>query len=179
MPSITNVSRPERDPKILESGRSSVYPEDRVAKSLGWFSIGLGIAEIVAAERLTKLLGLEGMERVVRAFGAREIASGVTTLSTEKETGLWSRLAGDALDLAVLARGLTPYNPQRRNLKWAMLAVGGVTALDILTASAVAARKRRASTPASYADRSGFPKGLNQARAQRVSAVRKTLGART
>ena len=178
MPSITNMVRPEGDPKILESGPTSVYPEDRVAKSLGWFSIGLGITEILAAQRLTRLLGLEGMEPLVRAFGAREIASGVTTLSTEKETGLWSRLAGDALDLAVLARGMTSYNPQRRNVKWAMLAVAGVTALDLMTASAVTARKRRASTPASYADRSGFPKGMKQARRQQVTAGRKASGAR-
>jgi hypothetical protein len=179
MRSIANTVRPEGDPKILESGPSSVYPEDRVAKSLGWFSIGLGVAEVLAARRITRLLGLEGMEPVVRAFGAREIASGMTTLSTEKETGLWSRLAGDALDLAVLARGMTPHNPQSRNVKWAMLTVAGVTALDLLTATAVTARKRRASTVASYADRSGFPKGLKQARRQQLSARRTASGART
>jgi hypothetical protein len=178
MPSIANMVRSAGDPKILESGPSSVYPEDRMAKSLGWFSVGLGIAEIIAARRFTRLMGLEGMESVVRAFGAREIASGMTTLSTEKETGLWSRLAGDALDLAVLARGMTPYNPQRGNVKWAMLTVAGVTALDLLTASAVTARKRRASTPASYADRIGFPKGLKPARRQQVTAARKSSGAR-
>ena len=100
--------RPKGDPQIIESGPSSVYPEDRLAKSLGWFSIGLGLAEILAARRLTRLTGLESMEGVVRAFGAREIASGMTTLSTEKETGLWTRLAGDALDLGVLARDCRP-----------------------------------------------------------------------
>jgi hypothetical protein len=179
MSSIANMIRPEGDPQIIESGPSSVYPEDRLAKSLGWFSIGLGLAEILAARRLTRLTGLEGMEGVVRAFGAREIASGMTTLSTEKETGLWTRLAGDALDLGVLARGLSPYNSRRRNVKWAMLAVAGVTALDLLAASAVTARKRRASTPASFACRSGFPRGLKHARRQQVTAARKTSGART
>ena len=77
MASIANLVRSEGDPKILESGPSSVYPEDRVAKSLGCFSIGLGIAEILAAARLTRMLGMEGAERVVQTFGAREIASGI------------------------------------------------------------------------------------------------------
>src|SRR5688572_9525687 len=164
MPSIANIVRSDGDPKIIETGPSSVYPEDRVAKSLRWFSIGLGLTELLAARRLTRFLGLEGLEPVVRAFGVREIASGITMLSTEKETGLWSRLAGDVLDVAFLARGLSLNNPQRRNAKWAMLAVAGVTALDALAATAVSARKRRALVPASFSDRSGFPKGLTYAR---------------
>jgi hypothetical protein len=158
MKAVANMVRPKGDPRILETGPSSVYPEDRVAKSLGWFSIGLGLLEIVAARRVSRALGMHGMEPLVRAFGAREIASGVTTLSTERETGLWSRLAGDALDLAVLSRGLHWSNPQRGNVRWAMLAVAGVTALDAMAASAVTARRRRSPQPRSYADRSGFPK---------------------
>jgi hypothetical protein len=169
MPNVANFVRPKGDPKIVETGPSSVYPEDRLAKSLGWFSIGLGLAELFAARRLTRALGLHGMEPVVRAFGAREIASGVTTLSTEKETGLWSRLAGDALDFAVLARGLNAANPNKGYVKLAMLAVAGVTALDALAASSVTARKRRADQPRTFHDRSGFPSGLKTARRAAVA----------
>lgn len=159
MKAVANMVRPKGDPKIIETGPSSVYPEDTLAKSLGWFSIGLGVIELFAANRLTRALGMEGMEPIVRAFGAREIASGVTTLSTEKETGLWSRVAGDALDLGVLAKGLQWSNPQRGNVKLAMLAVAGVMVLDAVAASSVSARKMRRGTPRSYADRTGFPKG--------------------
>lgn len=172
MKTVANLMRPKGDPQIIETGPSSVYPEDRLAKSLGWASIGLGLAELFAARRLTRALGMEGMEPLVRAFGAREIASGVTTLSTEKETGLWSRLAGDALDLAVLARGLSWSNPRRGNVKLAMLAVAGVTALDALAASSVTARKARAGTPRSFRDRSGFPAGLKTARAAAMGGRR-------
>jgi hypothetical protein len=164
MKALANMVRPKGDPKIVETGPSSVYPEDRVAKSLGWFSIGLGLVELLSARRITRSLGMDGMEPVVRAFGAREIASGVTTLSTQKETGLWSRLAGDALDLAVLANGLRWSNPQRGNVRLAMLAVAGVTALDALAASAVTARKRRSAQPRRYADRSGYPRAPSRAR---------------
>lgn len=164
MKAVANMVRPQGDPKIIETGPSSVYPEDRLAKSLGWLSIGLGMIEMLAARRLTRLLGMEGMEPLVRAFGVREVASGVTTLSTEKETGLWSRVAGDGLDLAVLGPALARSNPQRGNVKLALLAVAGITALDILGASSVSARKRRSSRSRSYADRSGFPKGLAEVR---------------
>lgn len=169
MPAIASLARPKGDPKILESGPTSVYPEDRLAKGLGWFSIGLGVAELLAARRLTRALGMGGMESLVRAYGAREIATGVTTLSTEKAAGLWARLAGDALDLATLARGLTPMNPHRRNVKLAMLAVAGVAVLDAVAATAVSARKRRTTAPLSYGDRSGFPKGVKSGHALAVS----------
>lgn len=157
---VANLVRPKGDPKIIETGPSSVYLEDRLAKYLGWFSIGLGVAEILAPRRLTRALGMQGMEPLVRAFGAREIASGMTTLSTEKGAGLGARLAGDALDLATLSKGLSAMNLKRGNVKLAMLAVLAVTALDALAASAVAARKKRSSTPRSYSDRSGFPKDV-------------------
>ncbi|WP_333792953.1 hypothetical protein [Hyphomicrobium sp.] len=164
MQNLANLVRPEGDPKIVKTGPSSVYPEERLAKSLGWASLGLGLFEILAAPRITRTLGLEGMEPLVRAFGAREIASGVVTLSTEKEAGLWSRVAGDAMDLAALSNGLAHDNPKRSNLKLAMCAIAGIALLDALAASAVTARKRRPATPRSYRDRSGFPKGLTRAK---------------
>jgi hypothetical protein len=163
MLSVANSVRPKGDPTVIASGPSSVYPEERLAKSLGWMSLALGVVEIFAAARITRSLGLDGSENLVRAFGVREIAAGVTTLSTEKETGLWSRVAGDVLDLAVLARGLAASNPQRRNVRWTMLAIAGVTALDALAATSVRARKQRAQ-PRSFSERSGFPKGLPRTR---------------
>lgn len=164
MAMIANMLRPEGDPKIIETGPSSLTAEDRLAKSLGWFSIGLGLTELFAARRLTRALGMEGNETLFRAFGAREFASGMTTLSTEKETGLWSRVAGDAMDLMALSRGLSPYNPRRGNVKLAMLGVAGITVVDALTAWSVTARKQRSTKPRTFEDRSGFPKGLQHAR---------------
>jgi hypothetical protein len=39
---------------------------------------------------------------LVRAYGAREIGSGILSLSVDRQTGLWSRVAGDGLDVATL-----------------------------------------------------------------------------
>ena len=47
---ISNIARSKGDPKILHSGPSSLGAADRMAKALGWFSIGLGLTELIAAE---------------------------------------------------------------------------------------------------------------------------------
>lgn len=170
MASITNLVRSEGDPKIVKSGPSSVYPEDRVAKSLGWFSVGLGLLEIIAASRVTRALGMEGSEGVVRAFGAREVMSGIVTLSPDRKVGLQSRIAGDALDIAVLLSALTPYNPKRNNVKAALMGVVAITALDVFGAWALSARQQRGSPTRLYHDRSGFPAGFSAVRDKPIPA---------
>ena len=49
---------------------------DTLARGLGMFSIGLGLAEVFAARSLTRFLGMEGHETLIRAYGLREIANG-------------------------------------------------------------------------------------------------------
>ena len=87
---LSNVVRPEGDPKVVRSGPSSLDMSDKLAKALGWFSLGIGIIELVAPHRVTRTLGLEGKEGVVRAYGAREIGAGLLSLSVDKQAGLWS-----------------------------------------------------------------------------------------
>jgi len=162
---LSNIARSEGDPKVVRSGPSSLGAPDRLAKALGWFSIGLGVAELMAPSRITRALGMEGKEAVVRAYGAREIASGMLSLSMNKQAGLWSRLAGDGLDIATLMAGLRPDNPKRDNVTIALLIVGGITLLDAIGAQGTTSRhaahngRRR-----SYHDRSGFPQGVQAAK---------------
>ena len=107
---------------------------DAMARGLGWFSIGLGVTELVAHNQLAKSLGMEGKESLIQLFGAREIAHGVGCLTQNPPTlPVWSRVAGDALDIAALLPHLTPDNPKRHNVGFALAAVVGVTVLDILT----------------------------------------------
>jgi len=165
--SITsNISRSAGDPRVLRSGPSSLGGADRVGRALGWFSIGLGVVELLAPRRVTRALGMEGKEDIIQAYGAREIGAGVLTLSLEQDLGLWSRIAGDGLDIATLTiGGLRRSNPKRQNVRLALWAVIGVTLLDIVAAPAVMARhRRRQDTWRSYRDRSGFPQGLEKAR---------------
>lgn len=84
--SISNIARSKGDPKVLHSGPSSLGAADRLAKALGWNSIGLGVAELVAPERFTRALGMEGKEGLVRAYGVRELGHGIVSLSPPTST---------------------------------------------------------------------------------------------
>jgi hypothetical protein len=162
---VSNITRPAGDPKVIATGSSSLGASDRLARALGWSSFGLGLMELVAPRRLTRALGMEGQENLVRLYGAREIGAGMLTLSLGKEVGLWSRVAGDTLDIATLALALRADNPKRRNAGIALVMVIAVTVLDVLGAQAVPVRHSRKHNPVrSYSDRSGFPQGLEVAR---------------
>jgi hypothetical protein len=157
MKKLANLTRPEGDPKILATGPSAVPGPDRLAKGLGWFSIGLGVTQLLAPQVLTRTLGLRGREGLMRVFGAREIASGMLTLSTEKQAGMTSRVVGDLLDLAVLGAALGSHNRKRDNAGVALAMTAGLTLIDIAVRKALADTHGRRGRPRDYADRSGFP----------------------
>ncbi|WP_132253322.1 hypothetical protein [Methylobacterium segetis] len=162
---ISNIARSKGDPKVIHSGPSSLGTADRMAKALGWFSIGLGMTELIAAERITRALGMEGKEALVRAFGVRELGHGLLSLSPDKHVGLWSRVVGDGLDIATLMKAMRHDNPKRDNVGIALAAVLGVTLLDIISAQGVTARHSRPrGRLRSYRDRTGFPQGTQAAR---------------
>lgn len=112
-------------------------PVNGLAKGLGAFSIGLGLAELIMPKILGGALGSKDSVKLVRGYGAREVASGVGILASSNPLPwLWGRVAGDALDLGTLARyPQKGGSRQRRNVKLAMAAVAGVTLLDIACAS--------------------------------------------
>jgi hypothetical protein len=106
-----------------------------LASFLGWFSLGLGAAELLVPDALERFLGVEGRRMLVQAYGVREIGTGIGILTERRPAEwVWGRVAGDVLDLATLATALTPDNPRKRNVLLAMGAVAGVTALDVLCA---------------------------------------------
>lgn len=149
-------SRPDR----------SLTFSDQVARGLGWFSLGLGLAELVAPGRLASAFGLEGKENLIRAFGAREVGAGIGALSDTPAPAIWSRVAGDLLDLGTLALGARDGDDQqRRNAGIAIAAVVGVTLVDLLTAASLGKEQNRnRGETRDYSDRSGFPGGLANAK---------------
>lgn len=174
---LSNFSRSQNDPKVLRTGMTSLDTTDRLARGLGWFSIGLGLAEILAARRIARSLGMEGREAVLRAFGAREALSGILCLSVDKRCGLWSRVAGDGLDITTLSAGLVDDNPKRDNVALALAMVAGITLLDVVAAQSASMEYRPMGRRRNYSDRSGFPQGLAAARSaatkRRTDASRK------
>jgi len=162
---MSNIVRSEGDPKILRSGPSSLTAPDNLGKALGWFSFGLGLVELLAPRRITRALGMEGHEALVRAYGLREISSGVLSLSTEKSLGLWSRVAGDGIDIATLLTALRDDNPKKHNVAAALAVVAGIALVDVVAAQGATVRHSRKSGDRNiYRDRSGFPNGLAAAR---------------
>src|SRR5256885_10438489 len=80
---------------------------DRLAKNLGYLSLALGAAELIAPRALCRATGLSGMEPLVRAYGAREIATGVAILASHNPAPwIWGRVAGDMADIATAAGGI-------------------------------------------------------------------------
>lgn len=162
---FSDITRSKGDPKVLRTGPSSLGSADRLARGLGWYSIGLGLVELLAPRAITRALGLQGREGLVRAFGIRELGHGMLSLSVDKQVGLWSRVVGDVLDIAAILPALSPYNRKRDNAEVALVVLLGVTVLDILGAKGVSARhSRQGDRSRSYADRSGFPQGAERAR---------------
>ncbi|WP_353682377.1 hypothetical protein [Mesorhizobium sp.] len=102
---------------------------------------------------------------MIRAYGAREVSSGILSMSVDKQSGLWSRVAGDGLDIATLLWAFRHDNPKRGNVGLALVLVAGVTLIDLLTAQKVSARHARGRRQAQdFSNRSGFPRGLEAVR---------------
>ena len=132
----------------------------KLAVGLGWFSVALGASQLFGSRRMARWLGMEDRESLLRAYGLREIATGVGILASRRPAPwLWARVAGDGLDMATLRSAATRAgHPQRQNAELAAAAVVGVTALDILAARALSQpQAERRQVTYDYGDRSGFP----------------------
>ena len=108
----------------------------RLAKGLGWFSIGLGVAELLAPKAIAKVCGVSNTHTgLIRVYGLREIAAGVMIFSQENPAaGVWSRVAGDALDLASLGKAFASPSANKGRVTFATANVLAVTALDLIAA---------------------------------------------
>jgi len=108
----------------------------RLAKGLGWFSIGLGLAELLAPRAIANISGVSNKHTgLIRLYGLREIGAGITIFAQQKPTeGVWSRVVGDAIDLTSL--GVAATNPEAKlgRVAFATANVLAVTALDVICA---------------------------------------------
>jgi len=139
------------DTTSTERVKTSLPPQYRgdgqsrgpLATFLGLFSIGLGVAEMLTPRQVQKVSGVH-QTGLLRFYGVREVMAGAGILTSDSPGGwLWSRVAGDVLDLVTLAAAYTEGNAKdRARALQSIAAVGGVTVLDVLCATAYTRESR-------------------------------------
>jgi uncharacterized membrane protein len=122
-----------------------------LARGLGWFSVGLGLAEMAAPRAIAKLIGVESKDMAtgtLRMLGAREIASGFGILTRPRRAGpVWSRVVGDVIDIALLAWAMRAKRTNTERVAAALASVLGVTALDVYASRRLQRTYRRELKP--------------------------------
>lgn len=146
----------------------SMTPAMRASRLLGWVSFAIGAAELLAPKRTARAVGMDERHTgLLRAYGAREVVAGVGAHSVYPVPALWSRVAGDLLDLGTLAVAArrTPEGGRDRRAWVAMATVAGIAVIDAIVASRLAAETaEEKGEPKDYSGRSGFPQGVEAAR---------------
>ena len=109
---------------------------NRLAKGLGWFSVGLGLTELLAPRVIANISGVSNKHTgLIRLYGLRELAAGIGIFAQQKPTeAVWSRVAGDAIDLVSLGVAGTAPDAKRGRIAFATANVLAVTALDMICA---------------------------------------------
>ena len=116
-----------------EANASRFAPDERqLGQILGLLSVGLGLAQVLAPRALGRAIGVGDHPAIMRMVGVREIVTGLGILS-ERAPGAWAwaRVAGDAIDLALLGAATSSPDADPRRIAAATAGVLGVTALDV------------------------------------------------
>ena len=126
-----------------------------LATFLGWFSVGLGAAELLAPSAVARAIGVRpspAWNGLLQLFGIRELSTGAGILKNPgSKEWVGMRVGGDALDLVTLGVALSQSVHPARTLA-AMGVVLGATLLDIAGSERLAERRKlparaRAGTP--------------------------------
>ena len=109
-------------------------------------------SKLLAPAAVCRATGLRGRTKLVRAYGLREIATGVAILASHDPTPwIWGRIGGDAMDLATLVADLDSDNPRRGKVIAALAVASGVALLDALCVQELHDEQASLSRRAQYA----------------------------
>jgi len=113
--------------------------QDVRGAALGWFSVGMGLAGLLAPRQLARLIGADAESGstawALRAVGGRELICGVGLLSGARRAN-WAgaRLAGDVMDLALITAALQSRRTNHERLLLAGAGVLGAASWDAYSA---------------------------------------------
>lgn len=176
----------------LSSGRTTGRETaEELARGLGMFSLALGSAQLAAPVAVARLAGVRADGPTARGVtslcGVRELVQGAGILSGRGTAGwLWSRVAGDVLDVATLAVGAARGGAAPARLGLSLAALAGVTVADVVAArglsrrggeaaecravAAVTVNRSRAETYRHWRDLEHLPEFMAHLRSVRVEA---------
>ena len=109
-----------------------LVPDDRqLGQVLALFSVGLGLAELLAPRAVGRAVGVGNHPEIIRMLGLRGIVTGLGMLADPAPgKWAWARVAGDAMDLALLGAAASSPDADPRRIAAASAGVLGVAALD-------------------------------------------------
>jgi uncharacterized membrane protein len=136
--SRTAMQSQNQTPSARQGDDNNRLTADKLATGLGWFSLGLGLTELLMPRTVARITGVDpdNNENLIRAYGVREIASGLAIFAQgdRPAEAVWSRVAGDALDLASIGVAFSSPDSNKVNLTFATMELLAVTALDVICA---------------------------------------------
>jgi len=127
-------------PAPIENVQSASGDGSRVwARALGAVSLLLGAAAILAPRKTAELIGIPTSptaRRVLVSVGVRELGAAAGLFASERSRASWKwfRVAGDAIDLALLVRENQAPRADHRRLAGTLAVVSGITTLDVIAA---------------------------------------------
>jgi hypothetical protein len=103
-----NIEHSVVNPLAKELGKEGgAMDEHGFARTLGWWSIGVGLAAVATPRPLMNALGLSDHPTLGRLLGVRDLVIGTGLLLGGQNTAVWCRARGivDALDGALILVG--------------------------------------------------------------------------
>jgi hypothetical protein len=137
------TAKNSRDYVELKYRQPGNVATEKLARGLGIFSLALGLAEVLAPARVGELIGVGPRHQaLLPILGIREIAHGLGILSQPKPTeAVWTRIGGDAIDLAYLGWAFMSPETNKKRLTGATIVVLGVAALDAYCAQQLSSQE--------------------------------------
>lgn len=121
----------------IDDPKSAVGPVGR-ADAMGWASVALGVPMLTMPRRLLETAGIRAdttATAVVAGVGVRELMATLTlNAMRHRRVGMWSRVAGDTMDLTLLGVAFLRRRRDPARLLGTIGFIGSIFAVDLLTA---------------------------------------------
>ena len=109
--------------------------DESVARGLGWFSVAVGLAFLVAPRRLARLFGMGDRPGLSRYLGVRDVLVGAGLLGWKSPAPwVWGRASADASDAVMMGWGILSGRFSRGPAAVVLVGAAGLSAYSALLA---------------------------------------------